>query len=51
MRVGASREVRLFAPDVRAKVAGEYLASLAPYRTARGIECPAEFVFATAMKP
>jgi hypothetical protein len=30
---------------------GEYLASLAPYRTARGFECPAEFVFATAAKP
>jgi ubiquinone/menaquinone biosynthesis C-methylase UbiE len=41
----------LFAPDVRAQVAGEYLASLAPYRTARGFECPAEFVFATAVKP
>jgi SAM-dependent methyltransferase len=41
----------LFAPDVRAKVAGEYLASLAPYRTPSGFECPAEFVFATAVKP
>jgi hypothetical protein len=41
----------LFAPDVRAKVAGEYLASLASYRTANGFECPAEFVFATAVKP
>jgi SAM-dependent methyltransferase len=41
----------LFAPDVRAKVAGEYLASLAPYRKGSGFECPAEFVFATAVKP
>jgi hypothetical protein len=41
----------LFAPDVRAKVAGEYLASLASYRTANGFERPAEFVFATAAKP
>jgi SAM-dependent methyltransferase len=41
----------LFAPDVRAQVAGEYLASLAPYRTGKGFECPAEFVYATATKP
>jgi SAM-dependent methyltransferase len=41
----------LFAPNVRAQVAGEYLASLAPYRTPSGFECPAEFVFATAVKP
>jgi len=40
----------LFPPEVRAKVAGEYLASLAPYRAANGIECPAEFVYATAVK-
>ncbi len=40
----------LFAPEVRAKVAGEYLASLAPWRTPNGFECPAEFVYATATK-
>ncbi len=40
----------LFTPDVRAKVAGEYLASLAPYRSPSGFECPAEFVYATATK-
>jgi len=40
----------VFAPDVRAKVAGEYLASLAAYRTSSGFECPAEFVYATATK-
>jgi SAM-dependent methyltransferase len=39
-----------FAPEVRAKVAGEYLASLAPYRKGKGFDCPAEFVYATATK-
>jgi len=40
-----------FAPDVRAKVRGEYAASIAPYREASGYRIPAEFVFGTARKP
>jgi hypothetical protein len=40
----------MFTPDVKAKVASEYLASLAPYRDGEGFEVPAEFVCVSATK-
>ncbi len=38
----------LFSPEVKEQVAGEYLASLAPYRNGQGFEVPAEFVCVAA---
>lgn len=40
----------LFSPVIKAQVAGEYLASLAPYRDGEGFEVPAEFVCVAATK-
>jgi len=40
----------LFSPEIKAQVARDYLASLAPYRDGEGFEVPAEFVCVAATK-